>query len=548
MDPVQRRRSPRALARVAAILLANAAALGCLWWMVASRGAAELHAAGSAPIEVAEPAGALAAEVPAPAAQPQRRSALAGRAVEQRVRGLIGKYTRKAEDVTKGKVKASRVLVAVDVRELGARPDAELAIDADRAQPPASNMKLVTSAAALVLLGADWSFETVVEAAGPLAHGRLEGDLVVRAGADPLYDAQADGSIDGLLAPLIEELRARGLREVTGDLVLDEGDFEAPAAPEGWPDEGQRWSEYCALAGGFSANRGCLTAVVRPGAAGRSARVAVEPRHHGLPASIDVDTVAKGQLLVRLDARSRAGVRVQGAIPRSVERWSDSFAHPDPVALFGSALRGALADAGIRVQGSVRRERGAQEGQVLARLRTPLGDVLAPINTDSNNGVADQLFLALGHAAGGAGTRAAAAAATRRAIEQLGVRAEGLAQIDGSGLSRGNRATARQIAALLEAVLEEDAPASALYRSSLAVSGESGTLEGRMDARLKGKVQAKTGFIGGVSALSGVVRSEAGPEYVFSILIQYPVFDGLNTSCWKKLQDELCALLAGLEP
>jgi serine-type D-Ala-D-Ala carboxypeptidase/endopeptidase (penicillin-binding protein 4) len=550
MDPVQRRRSPHSLARLAAILLANCAALGFLWWLVAPAGD-ELHAASNAPIEAAEPAPELAAAEPDAVAdaEPAARSALAKRALEQRVRALIGKWSREAEALTKGKVKASRILVAVDVRELGAGREAELAIDADRAQPPASNMKLVTSAAALVLLGADWSFETVVEGCGPLADGRLDGDLVVRAGGDPLYDPNADGSVDGLLAPLIEELRARGVREVSGDLVLDEGDFEAPGAPDGWPDEGQRWSEYCALAGGFSANRGCLTAVVRPGLAGGAARVAVEPRHHGLPSSIDVDTVAKGKLVVRLDARSHAGVRVEGSIPKSVERWSDSFAHPDPVALFGSALRGALSDAGIRIHGDVRRERGAKGGEVLARLRTPLSAVLTPINTDSNNGVADQLFLALGHSAGGAGTRAAAANATRRAVERLGVPAEGLTQIDGSGLSRGNRATARQIAALLSAVLEKDQPASALYRSSLAVAGESGTLEDRMQAdELRGKVQAKTGFIGGVSALSGVVQSAAGPQYVFSILIQYPVFDGLNSSCWKKLQDELCALLAGLEP
>jgi D-alanyl-D-alanine carboxypeptidase/D-alanyl-D-alanine-endopeptidase (penicillin-binding protein 4) len=546
MDPVQRRRPPLALARVAAILLANAAALGLLWWLVIPRGD-ELHAASSAPPAIAAPLEAAAQ--PAVPAQPARRSALAGRAVEQRVRGLIGKWSRKAEEASKGKVRASQVRVAVDVRELGAGDEAELAIEADRAQPPASNMKLVTSAAALVLLGADWCFETTVEGSGPITDGRLQGDLVVRAGADPLYDAQADGSVDALLAPLIEELRAHGLREVQGDLVLDEGDFEAPAPPEGWPDEGQRWSEYCALAGGFSANRGCLTAVVRSGAAGRSARVAVEPRHHGLPESIGVETVGQGKLLVRLDARSKAGVRVQGSIPKSVERWSDSFAHPDPVALFGSALRGALKDAGIRIDGSVRRERGARGGVVLARLRSPLGSVLAPINTDSNNGVADQLFLALGPAAGGAGTRAAAAQATRRAIEELGVPAEGLAQVDGSGLSRGNRATARQIAALLAAVLEQDAPASELYRGSLAVAGESGTLEERMDAdALRGRVQAKTGFIAGVSALSGVVRSAAGPQYVFSILIQYPPHDGLNSSCWKKLQDEVCALLVGLEP
>jgi D-alanyl-D-alanine carboxypeptidase/D-alanyl-D-alanine-endopeptidase (penicillin-binding protein 4) len=129
------------------------------------------------------------------------------------------------------------------------------------------------------------------------------------------------------------------------------------------------------------------------------------------------------------------------------------------------------------------------------------------------------------------------------------VPSKGLVQVDGSGLSRDNRATARQISALLAAVLDLGEPAATLYRGSLAVAGESGTLDDRMQKPgLSGKVQAKTGFISGVSALSGVVESDAGPHYVFSVLVQYRSFSGLNKSCWKPLQDELCALLAGLEP
>jgi D-alanyl-D-alanine carboxypeptidase/D-alanyl-D-alanine-endopeptidase (penicillin-binding protein 4) len=236
-------------------------------------------------------------------------------------------------------------------------------------------------------------------------------------------------------------------------------------------------------------------------------------------------------------------------MPASVPRWSGSFAHPDPVTLFGAALRGALAEAGIGVEGELRRERGARGGQELFRLRTPLVSTLRPINTDSNNGVADQLFLAVGHAAGGGGTRAGAAAATRRALERLGVPTTGLVQVDGSGLSRDNRATARQISALVAAVLSLEGPSADLFRGSLAVGGESGTLDGRMTAPgVRGRVQAKTGFIGGVSALSGVVSSAAGPQYVFAILVEYPRFPGLNNSCFKPMQDRICELLVELEP
>ena len=95
----------------------------------------------------------------------------------------------------------------------------------------------------------------------------------------------------------------------------------------------------------------------------------------------------------------------------------------------------------------------------------------------------------------------------------------------------------------------ETAVAFRLFRDSLAVSGQSGTLDDRMRTpRMRGKVQAKTGFISGVSALSGVAKSDAGPEYVFSILVEYPPLGGLNTSCWKPMQDRICELLVELRP
>ena len=535
----QRRRPTREVSRVAAILFANGAALAVLWALLA--GPAE---------DGRSERPALASAAPAPSAPGNPRGAAHGRrAAAQRLRAIVRESAAQAQRETKGRVRAGDVHVAVHVRELGGSPTVELALDADRAQPPASNMKLVTTAAALVMLGPDWHFETVVEAGGPLDDGLLRGDLVVRAGGDPLFDPLAAGAVDGLLAPLVEALRARGLREVEGDLVLDERDFAQPAAAPGWPDAAQRWDDHCALAGGFSANRGCLTALVRSTAPGRPANVSVEPRQHGLPEDIRVQTIAGGKLVVRLGALTAKGVQVQGQIPASVGLWSGSFAHPDPVELFGSALRGALSAGGIEVRGKIRRQRNAPGGEPLARLRTPLASTLEPINTDSNNGVADQLFLALGHTAGGSGTRAGAAQATRRALERRGVPARGLIQIDGSGLSRDNRATARQITALIGAVLALGEPAASLFRRSLAVAGESGTLGERMRSpRLRGKIEAKTGFIGGVSALSGVARSDAGPQYVFSILVEYPPQGGLNKSCWKPMQERICELLVGLEP
>ena len=122
--------------------------------------------------------------------------------------------------------------------------------------------------------------------------------------------------------------------------------------------------------------------------------------------------------------------------------------------------------------------------------------------------------------------------------------AEGLAQVDGSGLSRDNRVSARQFTALLTAVLGRNDQRAAAFRSALPVGGESGSLKGRMKSgSARGRVRAKTGFIGGTSALSGLCETDDGRTLLFSILVDYPRVSGLNTKVWKPMQDEICALL-----
>ena len=105
--------------------------------------------------------------------------------------------------------------------------------------------------------------------------------------------------------------------------------------------------------------------------------------------------------------------------------------------------------------------------------------------------------------------------------------------------------TARAVTALLERVVGADAATARLYRDSLAVMGRKGTLEERLRGTVaEGRVFAKTGWIAGVSCLSGYAEPESGPRAVFSILIEYPSeLGGLNTSCFKKLQDDLVLLL-----
>lgn len=528
--------------RLGLLAAANAAALLLLVGVLLRPGPTRADGGGPARAPAIEGA-ALQAPAASPGPAPARESAPRAPqapALAERIRARIAA----ARSAAAGRgVERGAVRVAVHVRERG-RPGELVAIEADHPLRPASNMKLLTSAAALVLLGPDWSFRTRFESAAALVDGVLRGDLVARAGGDPLYDPAAGGEVAHLLRPLVADLCAAGLRRVEGDLVLDEeGWLEAGPGPA-WPPQSQHWSESCARCAGFSANAGCLTALVEPGEVGGPARVRVLPASHGLVRDGSVTTGAPRSRLVIAVAALPPAVTVRGSIPADVALWETRFAHPDPVELFGAALRAALAEGGIELAGGLVRARGRPAGRLLAELRSPLIGLLGAINTDSNNAVADQVFLATGRAVAGRGERAAGGEATGRALARLGLDPAGLVQVDGSGLSRDDRVSARQTTALIDAVLALDDATAEAFRGSLAVAGETGTLAGRMTAGpARGRVRAKTGWISGTSALSGVARTLDGRELVFSILVDYPPQAGLNTSCWKPMSDAICELL-----
>ncbi|MDB4453939.1 D-alanyl-D-alanine carboxypeptidase/D-alanyl-D-alanine-endopeptidase [bacterium] len=456
----------------------------------------------------------------------------------------VAEALARARKATKGKVHGGNTVVSV------------MAIDARTGRilvqrlsefplVPASNLKLMTAAAALVELGADGAFVTEFVTEAKIVDGVLEGDLVVRAGGDPLHVREGDGSLGRWLDPLAESLSAAGITRIKGALVLDEGEWLEPGPGPMWPAPAQHWRDYCGLAGGFSANGGCYRATVSPGAPGGKAGVVLRPRHHGLTRKGSVST-SGSRVAVNVGA-NRSGVTVRGKIKAGSRPYVAEFSHPDPVELFGHVVVGGLADRGITIGEGYRRERGVvleEPVRRVAELRTPITSVMEAILLDSNNPVADQLFLATGAAVAGSGTREAGAEAVRTALSRLGLNIRPLVQVDGSGLSKANRATAQQLAALVAAVIHQGGAMRAAILDSLPVAGRTGKLASRMrGTAAEGRVRAKTGWVKGASGLSGVAETAGGDEVVFSILVGYPLVDGLNTAAWKPMQDEICVAL-----
>ncbi len=365
----------------------------------------------------------------------------------------------------------------------------------------------------------------------------------MRAGGDPFY-RHGDPRAGALrLGDVARELAGRGLRRIGGDVVLDLGAWPDAGPAPGWPRPEGDWTASYALVSGLSMHGGLLSLVVETTKPGQRARVALLPGPTGLSENLRVDTSAESINDVRIgvvDARRQ--IDVSGRLGARFPSFEREFRHPAPAEHFAAVLAGALANAGIEVAGTVRFERGVAPGIELARTTGPWIDLLVPINTHSVNGVADALFLLLGDVVEGAPTRMAAARAVRRALDHLGVDSTGLVQVDGSGLSRDNRVSTVHLSELLLAGLSGDELHRRALLDSLAIAGQSGTLADRM-ARgpAAGRVRAKTGFIRGASALSGVLTTSAGRELVFSMIVRYPPLDGYNDACWKPMQDDILA-------
>ncbi len=386
----------------------------------------------------------------------------------------------------------------------------------------ASNTKLMTTAAALLELGPDHLFETRVAIRGVVGDGSLEGDLAVFGGGDPNISGRFhDGDPYAVFRSWAAALGARGVRRVTGDLYLVNGLFEEPRVHPDWPrDQLSTW--YEAPVDALSFNDNCVLVRVRPSRkSGGRAIVETVPRlpHFQFRNTARTGEGGKHQLYVTREAESDTIV-VSGSIGASSGPLDVWIAVYDPAAYFAAALRAALAEEGITIDGRSRPVHGSPEGEweVVATHRSDLGRTLEVTNKRSQNFYAESLAKFLGWRTTGRGNWSTATETIASRLVALGVPEHEFRLADGSGLSRGNRATARAMTTLLSRMYFHDFGRE--FLRSLPHSGEAGLRWRRRLAEppYRENVFAKTGTIRGVSTLSGYAKAASGRVYAFSIL------------------------------
>lgn len=383
---------------------------------------------------------------------------------------------------------------------------------ADEPMIAASNVKVLTAVAALATFGPTHQFVTEVYADRAPDAGGAVGRLVLAGGGDPSLTSEQ-------MWRLAADLAASGLRRVEGDVVLDGGAFDDQLWHPSWGGTSAR--AYHAPVAGLSVNYASFNVKVAPGAVGQPPRVFVDPAIAYFEVVNRAQTKAGRGSSVQVERAPTGGrdtVTISGSIGGSAEPQEFPRSVTQPIEYAGHVFTKQLDANGIAVDGAIRiGPRQPNDVLVESFKGKPLSEVVHLFMKYSNNNIAESLVKAMGRgSAGGTGTWSAGAATMRSTLIGLGVPPESFSLVDGSGLSREDRVSARGLVAAMR-IGSSSFGFAPEFLASLPIANRDGTLKRRADAS-RDAVRAKTGLLNGATALTGVARDSSGRRLLFAII------------------------------
>jgi len=399
---------------------------------------------------------------------------------------------------------------------------------------PASNMKLFITALALAKLGPEYRFHTTLEASGSLSNdGRLAGDIALVGRGDPNLSnrkfpyelkEEFDGPPERVLAELVDALVAKGVKEISGDVIGDDSYFPRERYPNGWEIDDMVW-EYGAAISAIVVDDNTVTLTLTPGEqAGSPVQGVLAPATTDFVVENEVVTSpaeVKSDLTLTREPGSNLVV-IQGSLPAKSAPRKLVLAIEEPAQHAAATLKRLLEERGIKISG-VAKARHVQAGgsgdtAVLAEhVSVALGDAVKLVNKISQNLHTEMLLRTVARQNGPWKTPDELMKVPADFYAAAGIATDDVIQTDASGLSRHDLVTPRAIVTLLAYAQKQ--PWFGPYYASLPVSGQDGTLEDRMKNSLAaGRIHAKTGSVEHVRTLSGFAETEGGRRLIFSFL------------------------------
>ena len=408
---------------------------------------------------------------------------------------------------------------------------------ADASVNPASVMKLVTTYAAIDLLGSDFTWNTRFYSDGVVSQGVLRGNLYVRGGGDPKLVLER-------IQAAFMNLQDQGVRVILGDMVLDHSAFELPAMDPGAFD-GEALRPYNAAPDALLVNFKSVVLTFQPDTAAGVARVKSEPPMAGLAidATVPLSRTGCGDWRSSLQARfnDANSIRFEGSYPGSCGERVWPVAYQDPASYAARSLEGLWRATGGAITGSVRAGLTPPGARLLHEARSlPLSDIITDVNQWSNNVMAQQVFLTLGQLSPTrvltessladrlAPVRTARFERSREVVANWWKRTFGLRYTapvmdNGAGLSRTERITPEALAGLLRHAAAHRQGDQ--FVQSLSIAGVSGTTA-RMargaNSAARGNAWLKTGTLRDVTGIAGYVNASNGARYAVVGFINHP--------------------------
>jgi len=396
-----------------------------------------------------------------------------------------------------------------------------LSYRANVAVNPASVMKLVTTYAALDLLGPAYTWNTPVYLDGPVHDGTLQGNLIIKGVGDPKLVMER-------LWLLLRRVQGLGIKTIAGDIILDHSAFDVTEVDPASFD-GEALRPYNASPDALLLNFKSIVMTFVPGPGG-VAQISADPALAGvqLPTSVPLKSGECGdyRAALKADFSDASRIRLTGAYPASCGEKVWSVAYADPKSYAIRAVEAQWRDLGGQITGRVR------DGKLPAGLRPtfaqvspPLADVVRDINKYSNNVMAQQVFLSLSLLPSSSSSSSVATfEASREVVRHWwkerfpGVDAPTLE--NGSGLSRNERITAQALGQMLQSAYLS--PVMPELMSSLPIAGVDGTLRRAKVRTAQGAAHLKTGSLRDVTAVAGYVLGASGRRYVLVVIANHP--------------------------
>ena len=405
-------------------------------------------------------------------------------------------------------------------------PKPRLSLHATAEMNPASVMKLITTSAGLSLLGPDFTWRNKVLVDGPVKDGILQGNLYLKGSGDPKLVVER-------LQTLLQDVMAKGLREVKGDIILDGSVFDLPDQnPASFDDEPLR--PYNVAPHGLLLNFNAMLFKFTPDAARGEAKVESEPPLANVqwPSSVALSSgpCQDWRTQLRADFSKADSVRFNGTYPKTCGEQKWPVAYVEPQTFAPRMVQAMWRQAGGQLKGQVRHGNAPAQALLWHEAQSlPLTDIVADINKFSNNVMAQQLFLTLSSQQ----DRGNFAASRQTVLKWWSHNLKGHSAPvldNGSGLSREERSNAQALSALLH--LAAQSPYASALQNSLAIAGVDGTVARLKDRQPKsvaiGRALLKSGSLKDVASLAGYVDGLSGKRYVFVVIVNHPNADAVR--------------------